>query len=227
MPPQWRRAALGAEPLSAEDAARAEILDRQAAENAIRDMLDRQAAFRQRAWDEALSRAARYRRASLDALKPQQDPDGMVSGWLDTASPTLVLKGLTRRGKTYAAYAVGNEARRRGTWVDAWRVTDLLRYLRPAELEDGRAARVWEDAAGADLLILDDLGKEKPTEWTVSQMNDLMDARGRNARRTIVTTNLETAELLDAYGDAFVYRLAELATIAPVAGDLLVPDAPF
>ena len=164
----------------------------------------------------------------MSRLRPHQDPEGLVSGWLDGPSRTLVLHGKTsrtlvlpgyaRRSTSYAAYAIGNEARRRGTRVTAWRVTDLLRCPRSSDLEPARPVRALDAAVGADLAILDDLGGEYRTAWAVEQVAGVMDARTSRDLRTIVTTNLGPAELLAAYGEPFTCRLLELATAAKIEG---------
>jgi DNA replication protein DnaC len=221
MPQRWRAAVTGREPLTAEDAERADLLEQQADAAAAEEMRARQHQFRTQAWDEALSRAARFRHARVALLKPQQDPGGLVTSWLDQPSLTLVLPGESRRGKTFAAYAVGHAAFERGWWVTAWRVSDLLRYLRPSDRDPGRAESTWDAVTRAGLVILDDLGSEsRNTDWPATQMMDILDDRTRNNRRTVITTNLSEGELAAAYGDPFVYRLIE-GTIAPVKGEVI------
>ena len=63
-------------------------------------------------------------------------------------------------GKTFAAYAVGNEARARDLWVVAYKSVTLLDLLRPNDADPQVAARTWGEVTAADLLIVDDLGKE-------------------------------------------------------------------
>jgi DNA replication protein DnaC len=45
------------------------------------------------------------------------------------------------------------------------------------------------------LLVLDDVGAERPTEWTQDQLNKLIDYRGRNELPAWFTTNCSLEEL--------------------------------
>jgi len=44
-----------------------------------------------------------------------------------------------------------------------------------------------------DLLILDDLGVEKPTEWAAAKLDEITDYRYIHGSRTVFTTNLDPA----------------------------------
>lgn len=139
---------------------------------------------------------------------------GPARDWLNSASLTLVLAGQVGTGKTHTAYAIGNSGAAQGAWVEAWTVTDLLAALRP----DGDA-RVAVDVRRCDLLILDDLGASKPTEWAVDQVTSLLDARLREGRRQIVTTNAPGAALEEAWGGRLMDRLAYRQTVQVFTGE--------
>jgi len=46
-----------------------------------------------------------------------------------------------------------------------------------------------------DLLVVDDLGKEVPSQWSLSRLFDIFDSRYANKRPTIVTTQFDTSSL--------------------------------
>lgn len=46
-----------------------------------------------------------------------------------------------------------------------------------------------------DLLIVDDLGKEVPSQWSLSKLFEVFDSRYANNRPTIVTTQFDSASL--------------------------------
>jgi DNA replication protein DnaC len=54
----------------------------------------------------------------------------------------------------------------------------------------------------ADLLVLDDLGRERVTDWATERLYVLVNARYGELRPTIATTNLRPSELvaLPQYG---------------------------
>lgn len=151
---------------------------------------------------------AMYRDASLDDLDDNQKAVEVL-GWLASGALHLVLAGPVGTGKTHAAYAVGNQALERGLWVEAWSVGDLMDALRPGSSDphaDERARR-------CHVLILDDL-TAKATDWEAERLTLLLDARVRDKRQTVVTTNITSQQITEVWGsrlmDRLRYRLSAL-----------------
>lgn len=171
-------------------------------------------------WERRLP--ARWSDAALSDLTAGQDPSGVVSGWWDAGHATLILfSPVPGIGKSHAAYAVGNHAVEHGATVEAWTVIDLLAAMRP----DGDPTAL-PNATGADLLILDDLGRESDSEWTRQQLHALLDARLVHRRRTVVTTNLADAAVSARYSAPLVDRLVDDAQIVEVRGEPRRSPAP-
>ncbi|WP_176955565.1 ATP-binding protein [Sinosporangium album] len=203
-----------------------------------------QARNRARWWERCLSGVyADYAAAAVETLTPDQDPGGRVSGWLESGSRTLLIAGENSRGKTWSAFAVGNQAAAVAPlpmWVVAWNSADLDAALRPSS---PNCDKVMEHASECDLLILDDLGAEKVTEWTLEQLYRIVDARVRNRRRLVVTTNLPydergfsgstapagpvTPNLVGRYGHRITERLIHEATMVRVTGPSWRRPVPF
>lgn len=158
-------------------------------------------------------RPARYTDATLNRLDQLQDPSGKVLAWLDSEQPTLVLQGPVGTGKTWAAYAVANAAHDRGLLTVAVSVPDLLADLRP-----GGDGALGARSRVADLLVLDDLGVEKGSDWTAEQLSSLFDARAREGRRQIVTTNSPYDQLVERLGERTMSRLSGGATVVTMQG---------
>ncbi|MEG1993739.1 MAG: ATP-binding protein, partial [Oscillospiraceae bacterium] len=59
----------------------------------------------------------------------------------------------------------------------------------------------------SDLLILDDLGTEHLTQFTRSVIYNIINTRIIEKKPTIISTNLETNELMEKYTDRIVSRL--------------------
>ena len=53
----------------------------------------------------------------------------------------------------------------------------------------------------ADVLIIDDLAVEKPSEWVYSVVYTLINTRIEFLRKTIITSNLNLQELKEFFGD--------------------------
>lgn len=159
---------------------------------------------------------ARYAAASYDTLRPDQDPDHMVSGWRERGPRALLLAGPSRTGKTTAAYAIANDAHADSQWVVVRSAADLSAALKP----DGEPL-AYQYAVSCDLLIIDDLGRERVTDWWLEQLQRIVDDRCSNSRRLIVTTNIRVEDdgdpdastayeaLVARYGDPIVERIID------------------
>lgn len=153
-----------------------------------------------------------YRDASVDDLDDTQH-HATVRFWLESGSLHLVLAGSVGTGKTYAAYAVGNQALAKGRWVEAWVVGDLLAALRPGSSDLGALGR----ARSCQVLILDDL-PAKASDWEAEQLTLILDARLREGLQTVVTTNITSAQITETWGGRFMDRLRYRLTALTFSG---------
>ena len=114
----------------------------------------------------------------------------------------LTYVGEVGRGKTHLALGIGwewiNNRRRMARY---WQVSELLDAMRqeydnPPRDSYGHIQKgVFEQCKGAGLLILDDLGVEKSTEWAVDKLDTLINHRWLEEKLTVFTTNLEPSQL--------------------------------
>jgi len=58
-----------------------------------------------------------------------------------------------------------------------------------------------------DLLILDDLGMEKPTDWARDRLAHIVNSRYASTKATIVTTNLQMEQLEERWSARVMSRL--------------------
>lgn len=173
-------------------------------------------------------RPSRYADASYDLLRPEQNPDGKISRWRANGPRALLLAGPARTGKTTAAYAIANDTHAHDLWVMVWTAPDLSAALKP----DGEPF-AYDYATGCDLLVLDDLGRERVTDWWLEQLQRVLDERCAQERRLVVTCNTTMPEdnddrapaevayeqLVARYGHPIVERLID-------GGGVLVLDGP-
>jgi DNA replication protein DnaC len=65
----------------------------------------------------------------------------------------------------------------------------------------------YEDST---LLVIDDLGTEKVTDWVYELFYRIIDHRYSNLKPTIITTNYQMSEIAERLGDRFVSRIREM-----------------
>lgn len=144
-----------------------------------------------------------YRECRITNHEPRNNSNrAAVWEWCKSwppADPLLVLTGNRGTGKTHLAVGAVMEVRRRnGIRGRFWPFADLLARYR----DTFEADRATESAAAIDaemrrtpLLVLDDLGANKSSEWADEAMFRLVDERYRERKPTIITTNLSIKQL--------------------------------
>ena len=101
----------------------------------------------------------------------------------------LLLYGSSGTGKTFASACIGNHLMRNGKTVMA---LNLGLYLNKLKSEWSRAeTEILDKISKCDLLIIDDFGTEKVTEWVLEKVFFLIDARYRMRKPFIISTNLQ------------------------------------
>lgn len=119
---------------------------------------------------------------------------------------SLLLRGPTGTGKTHVSLAIARTAAEKGCSVVYGPAQQLLR-----QLENEHFGRMAGDSAetleACDLLILDDLGTEFSSPFTVSCIYNIINGRMLAGRSTVVSTNLSQQELLARYGEQTTSRI--------------------
>lgn len=109
----------------------------------------------------------------------------------------LFFCGEVGAGKTHLAVAVMNELMQRKRVPSLFvTVPELLDNLRGTYNDPGKNLDEWMDVVkNADLLVLDDLGSERPTEWVRERLFVIVNHRYREALPTVFTSNIGPEEL--------------------------------
>ncbi len=99
-------------------------------------------------------------------------------------------------------------------------VPDLLLEIR--ECFGGRMGEsesgLIEKYAGKRCLILDDLGAEKTSEWSMQTLYSIIDRRYREMRQTLITSNLALDEISEKIGDRIASRIVGMCKVVEIKG---------
>lgn len=68
------------------------------------------------------------------------------------------------------------------------------------------------------ILVLDDLGAEKSTDWAIQTLYLIIDRRYRNEQRTVITSNLSLDGIASKLHDRIASRLAEMCKVVELKG---------
>jgi DNA replication protein DnaC len=125
----------------------------------------------------------------------------------------LLFIGQVGTGKTHLTAAIANYLMfEKIIPVKFGNVTTLLGEIKNSYNDEESASEsdLIYMLSNVRLLIIDDLGKEKCTEWSNNIIYTIINNRYENYKPTIVTTNLSIKELENQIGDASVSRLIEM-----------------
>lgn len=139
----------------------------------------------------------------------------------------LLFMGPSGTGKTHLAIAILNSITRAkghsGLYVN---FSDLLMKIQSTFRTDSDASKedVLEPYAEAELLVLDELGATRPTDFARDMLYALLNTRYNNRRVTICTTNYldtppkgEREKLEDRIGYRMRSRLHEMCKVVEIS----------
>jgi DNA replication protein DnaC len=177
----------------------------------------------------------RFRQDTLDTFKVN-DKDtktfALITGWVnDVLEQTdqgqgLYIVGATGSGKTHLAQAVLKRVLYNNNLCGMFVTSD--RYLQfldnqkkfkdevPDGYEDPNIVRYLNDVY--DIVVLDGLGTERPTEFAYRQISTLIETRYQNQLSTIITTTLKPPMIEKLYSPGVSSIITSSCYTAPLLG---------
>ena len=169
-----------------------------------------------------------YEHASFDSFAPRKElmnvftmVRGFVREFPNSSRPGLLLMGDPGTGKTHLAVAALRAILAKGfegMFVDYQNLLDRIRsgFDPGSQTTDKEAYRV---AMEKEVLMLDDLGAHRVTDWVEDTVTSIITARCNNRKPLIATTNLIDPEAgYDTYEGAGSGKVDHRTTLAERIG---------
>ena len=98
-------------------------------------------------------------------------------------------------------------------------VPELLLEIRETYGDNALSEKaVIDKYSWVDVLIVDDLGAEKTSDWVLQTLYTIMDRRYREELRTIITSNLSIEEIRDKLDDRIASRIVGMCRVCILQG---------
>lgn len=190
---------------------------------------ERLAAEEQREREEAMRRSFQAKLANAgiarmyyDATVSQRPCIDFVRNYDDGNGKGLYIVGGVGAGKTYEASAIASSFVWSGYTVIACTSLSMLDQIYANQ--HGQQTRGIEDFCGADLLVVDDLGKENANQWAVTTLFQVVDSRYANLKPTVFTSQYPLQSLVSRMSrggeresaEAIVSRIAGSCDVVPL-----------
>ena len=190
----------------------------------------------------AKRQAAANRRFNLAKIPPMYIGKTFADYQIDASNKNAV--GMTKHfdsiyifgspgtGKTFLAAIKAQELLKQGKSVIFGDVPSLLDQLKGTfdQNSESTLEELMKTLSEVDVLVLDDLGTETPTEWAVERLYLIVNNRYNASKPIIVTSNYDTdtaANRLNSpknapkgvTGSRIISRLSQMCKIVKISGD--------
>lgn len=118
------------------------------------------------------------------------------------AGRNVLIAGPVGTGKTHLAVGLARLLHTRGWAFEFCPVQEMLDQLRP-----GGPPGALERFCAIPLLVIDDLGAERPTDWTAERFGLVVNRRWLDELPTVYTSNLQPTELREHIGERTYSRI--------------------
>lgn len=136
-------------------------------------------------------------------------------------------------GKTYNVYALTKALLKKDIDVHVFNLPRLLNTIRASfskqEVYNKDTDNYFyafvknmsdiEKLIDVEVLIIDDIGAEKPSDWVAETLYYLINSRYENMKTTIFTSNLSLDKLADRIGNRIISRIAEMCDVYEIKGE--------
>lgn len=138
-----------------------------------------------------------------------------VEHFNDIDSEGLIIWGVPGNGKSHLAASIAHDIKSKYKTVVFQTVPELLERIRSTFNSNQKESEkeIMDALLHCDLLILDDIGSEKVSDWVMDIVFRIVDGRYRQKRPIIYTTNLNPKDLRFKLDERTYDRMVETSTI--------------
>ena len=123
-------------------------------------------------------------------------------------SKNMFFTGAPGLGKTFLSACIAKAVFAKGNSVVYSTASQVFSAFEKAHFDRDEDAKIQrERLLGCDLLILDDLGTEMTTAFTVSALYEIVNTRLTTGKKTIISTNLSVSDIAARYSAQISSRI--------------------
>lgn len=163
------------------------------------------------------------RKSELESESPKKNIEKILSKSMkflknfDTTDENLLFYGSSGTGKTFLSHCITKELLDKGFFVVYRTAEQLIKALKDIRFNGDTSLE--ELLINCDLLIIDDLGTEQISDFTKTEMFNLLNTKLLKQKKMIVSTNLTLENLLNTYTERITSRLIGNFTLCKFFGD--------
>lgn len=149
---------------------------------------------------------------------------GLVIGKRDS----LFITGNVGTGKTHLAASVANYLIENDIRVKFGTLINLLGEIKDSYKSDSETEGfIMDTYSKVPLLIIDDLGKEKPSEWVLEKLFTIINNRYERNLPIVITTNYNREQLAERLANGSNYVIAEsiISRLYEMCSGIVIKDS--
>ncbi|WP_416175706.1 ATP-binding protein [Clostridium sp.] len=163
------------------------------------------------------------RRADGEHISPRKNIENIATKcWkfienFSTSNENLLFYGSSGTGKSFMSNCIAKELLDKGYLVTYRTAETLIQNLRSLRFTNNENLKylIFE----CDLLIIDDLGSEQITDFSKTELFNLLNTRLLKDKKIIISTNCDLEELLKIYSERISSRLIGNFTLFKFFGE--------
>ena len=147
-----------------------------------------------------------------DKFSPRKNMDNIVSYVtseylpnFNNSNTNLLFYGNPGSGKSYLSYCIAKELLDLGFLVVYKTSEELIRDLRDIKFNNN--AKLEELLIECDLLIIDDLGAESKSDFSITELFNLINRKLLRNKKMLISTNLSLPNITNIYSERIYSRL--------------------